>query len=363
MKGFKFLVLGTIFAKLFGIIRELLVLSEFGYSQEISSYFALIAILGVLTFFSDTSIINSVAFPIWLSEKSVVIRLNYKIILFILIIPFLLFLYNYIIFDTCNNIHLMMVISIIIIPLVINSILYSVLIYLDKKKEFLLVAFLNGIVYLSLTFVLIEYGVIGLIYSRLIAIIFNVLIILTMVRKDMKIRFMDYRLKMDFVEKSIVRFVSVNNVLMFVLMTRIFSSLFFKDQMALINYSMIIILTFYTVFSKNLNSQLIKGQIETFKLGKKIKSLYWYMSVIFFLIMLLVFFAVPMEWAVHGYEVNMYMPLKLSLFLIIPVLVLGYLDLLRQVNLSNKGRFNLSDFMPVTFGFVFYYVVIVSCFI
>jgi len=58
LKGFKFLVLGTIFAKLFGVMRELLILSGFGYSEEASSYFSLIAILGVLIFFSDTSIIT-----------------------------------------------------------------------------------------------------------------------------------------------------------------------------------------------------------------------------------------------------------------------------------------------------------------
>ena len=40
-------------------------------------------------------------------------------------------------FDSYNNIHLMIVISIIIIPLLINSILYSILIYLDKRKEFM----------------------------------------------------------------------------------------------------------------------------------------------------------------------------------------------------------------------------------
>ena len=51
MKGFKFLVLGTVFAKLFGVFRELIIILEYGYSQEINNYFSLIAILSVITFF------------------------------------------------------------------------------------------------------------------------------------------------------------------------------------------------------------------------------------------------------------------------------------------------------------------------
>ena len=363
MKGFKFLVLGTIFAKLFGIIRELLILSEFGYSQEISSYFSLIAILGVLFFFSDTSIVNSVAFPIWIKKKGVVIKLNYKIIITILIIPFVLFLYNYMLFDSYNKIHLMIVISIITIPLLINSILYSILIYLDKRKEFLIVAFLNGLVYLILTFILIDYGLVGLIYSRLISIIFNVVLILIFVKKDLKIKFLNYSMNADFIKKAIVRFISVNNVLIFILITRIFSSFFFKDQMALINYSMLVILTFYTVFSKNLNSQLIKQQIQTFTLSKKIKKIYWYLSSIFFLGILLSMLFLPDNLSIYSYTFKLQEPLKLSLFLIFPILILGYFDLLFQAKLANKLSYKFSDFIPIMFSFIFYYFIMVSYFI
>lgn len=363
MKGYKFLVLGAIFAKLFGIIRELLILSEFGYSQEISSYFSLIAILSVLIFFSDTSIVNSVAFPIWIEEKSLVIKLNYKIIITILIIPFVFFLYNYLLFDSYNKIHLMIVISIITIPLIINSILYSILIYLDKRKEFFIVSFLNGLVYLILTFILINYGLIGLIYSRLITISFSVVLTLIFVKKDFKIKFLNYRMNPGFIKNAIVRFISVNNVLIFILIARIFSSFFFKDQMALINYSMLITLTFYTVFNKTLNHQLIKQQIQTFTLSKKIKKTYWYLSSIFFLGILLSMLFLPDNLSVYSYTFNLQEPLKLSLFLIIPIVTLGYFDLLFQAQLANKLSYKFLDSIPIICNFIFYYFILVTFFI
>ena len=135
MKGFKFLVLGTVLAKIFGLLREFLLLSEFGYSQEISTYFSLIAILGIFTFFSDTSIINAIAYPLWIEAKQVIIKINLKIILIITCLVIFLFFYNYFIFDSINNNHLKFLISISIIPLILNSILYSILIFLEKKKE------------------------------------------------------------------------------------------------------------------------------------------------------------------------------------------------------------------------------------
>ena len=128
MKGFKYLVLGTLFAKLFGVFREFIIMSEYGYSQEISNYFSLIAILSVLTFFSNTSVINSIAFPIWLKNKDITIRIDHKIITLIIIICSFLFLYNSLVFDLYDNVHLKIIISIIVIPLIINSILYSLLI-------------------------------------------------------------------------------------------------------------------------------------------------------------------------------------------------------------------------------------------
>ncbi len=363
MRGFKYLVLGTIFAKLFGIIRELLILSEFGYSYEISFYFSLIAILSILIFFSDTSIINSIAFPIWLEKKGVVIKLNFQIIISILIIPLILFFYNYILFDSNDKIHLMIVISIVTIPLIINSILYSILIYLDKRKEFLIVAFLNGLVYLVLTFVLIDYGVIGLIYSRLISIIFNIVLILFFVWKDIEIKFLNYSLKPDFIKKSVARFISVNNVLFFVLIIRIFSSLFFINQMALINYSMLIVLTFYTVFSKNLNSQLIKQQIQTFTLSKKMKKIYWLFSTIFFIGIFILILFTPNNVFFYDYTFQLQGPLKLSLFLIIPILILGYFDLSFQAKLANKLSYKFLDSIPLIFSFIFYYFIMVLYFV
>ena len=265
MKGFKFLVLGTIFAKLFGIIRELLILSEFGYSKEISLYFAVIAILSVLTIFSDTSVLNSIAFPIWLKNKNLVINYSKKIILFFVFISSFLFLYNYFVFPQFDNTHAKIIIAVLIIPLVINSILYSMLIYLEKKREFLIVSSWNGFLYLVFTFFLIDFGIIGLIYSRLITLILTISLSIVYVHKDVIVKFTNNKgiiINAKFIKTSFKRFISVNNVLLFAVAMRVYSSFFFEEQMALINYAMLIALTFYFVFNKNLNSQLIKEQIK-----------------------------------------------------------------------------------------------------
>ena len=221
MKGFKYLVLGTLFAKLFGVFREFIIMSEYGYSQEISNYFSLIAILSVLTFFSNTSVINSIAFPIWLKNKDITIRIDHKIITLIIIICSFLFLYNSLVFDLYDNVHLKIIISIIVIPLIINSILYSLLIYLDKKKEFFIVSIWNGLVYLLLTYYLIDFGLVGLIYSRLFTLILTIALMIFYVRNDVKIINKNYFLNFNFIRESFNNFISVNNVLLFAVLRRI----------------------------------------------------------------------------------------------------------------------------------------------
>ena len=336
MKGFKFLVLGTVLAKIFGLLREFLLLSEFGYSQEISSYFSLIAILGIFTFFSDTSIINAIAYPLWLEAKQVIIKINLKIILIITCLVIFLFFYNYFIFDSINNNHLKFLISISIIPLILNSILYSILIFLEKKKEFLIIAAFNGFLYLVLTFYLIEYDLIGLIYSRLITLLLTLASILVIIKDDFKILFGKYDFDRELLKKSVNRFLSVNNVLLFALITRFLSSLLFESKMAVINYSMLIILTFYTVFSKNMNTQLIKNQIKNSVLSKSSKYLYFAVSIIFMLFLLLALAFIPNKFTILNSSFELLEPLKLSIFIFAPIILLGFIDLTRQSQLSNK---------------------------
>jgi hypothetical protein len=365
LKGFKFLVLGTIFAKLFGIIRELLILSKYGYSQEISAYFSVIAILSVLTIFSDISVLNSIAFPIWLKNKTIVIRYNYKVIIFFILVCSFLFCYNYFIFPSFDNTHVKIIISLIIIPLVINSILYSLLIYLDKKKEFLIVSAWNGFLYLFLTFILIDYGLVGLIYSRLFTIILTIVLTLVYVHKDVIVSFTNKKKIFTdgrFIKNSLKRFILVNSVLLFSVAMRIHSSFFFESKMALVNYSMLIGLTFYGVFSKNLNNQLIKYQIKNSVLNPHIKYLYWSLSCLFLLGLVVILFFGPNAINFLDYCIEVKEVLKLSIFLMIPIIILGYLDLLFQSKLAQPKSSSILYILPTIFSLVFYHLIMVLFF-
>ena len=363
MKGYKFLVLGTIFAKFFGLFRELVIIFEYGYSEEINNYFSLIAILSVFTFFSNTSVLNSVAFPVWLKNKNVTIRINNKTITFFIIICSILYFYNDIVFNFDDTIHLKIIISIIVIPLVINSLLYSLLIYLDKKKEFLIVSIWNGFLYLLLTYFLIDFGTIGLIYSRLFTLILTIALTSFYVKNDVKIIFENYSIKYNFIKDSFFRFISVNNVLLFAVVTRMYSSLFFENQMALVNYTMLITLTFYTIFSKNLNSQLIKNQIESYNLSNKVKLFYWSFSALFFVILIFCFLFFPNKIFLFNNLLELSDPIKLSLFVFIPISLLGYLDLMLQSHLSGKRKNSAIYFLPMIFCLLFYHGTMVVFFV
>ena len=363
MKGFKFLVLGNIFAKLFGVFRELIIILEYGYSQEINNYFSLIAILSVITFFSNTSVLNSIAFPVWLKNKNIIIRINNKTITLLIITCSFLYFYNYMVFKLHDTTHLNIIISIILIPLIINSILYSLLIFLDKKKEFLIVSVWNGFLYLLLTYLLIDFGTIGLIYSRLFTLILTISLTVFYVRNDVKIIFENYNLKFSFIKDSFFRFISVNNVLLFAVITRIYSSLFFENQMALVNYTMLITLTFYTIFSKNLNSQLIKNQILTSNLNNKTKLFYWSFSALFFVLLIFGFLYFPNKLFLFDNLLELKTPLKLSLFVFIPIAFLGYLDLLFQSYLSRQKKNSAIYFLPMILCLLFYHLIMVEFFV
>lgn len=358
MKGFKFLVFGTIIAKIFGLLRELLILTEFGYSLEISSYFSLIAVLSIFTFFSDTSIINSIAYPLWIESKKVYLKINTKISLIIIGVIPLIFFYNYFFFNSINNNHLKILIAVSVIPLILNSILYSVLIFLDKKKEFLIIASSNGVIYFFATFYLLEFGLLGLIYSRLITLFLTLAIILIIVKNDVKFFFGEYAFEKGLIQKSFKRFLNVNNVLLFAITTRLLSSFIFENKMAVINYSMLIILTFYTVFSKNLNTQLIKNQIKEATLNNKIKGLYFFASITFLLLLLLSLVLIPNKIDLLGKTIELAIPLKLSFFLFLPIILLGFIDLTQQSELSRMKKIKFTPFV-FCLG---YYVLVLSFF-
>ena len=355
MKGFKFLVVGTIIAKIFGLLREVLILSEFGYSLEISSYFSLIAVLSIFTFFSDTSVINSVAYPLWIDSKKVYLKINTKISLIIIGIIPVIFFYNHLLFDSINNNHLKILIAVSVIPLILNSILYSALIFLDKKKEFLIIASLNGIIYFFATFYLLQFGLLGLIYSRLITLFLTLAMILIIVKNDVKFFFGEYVFEKGLIQKSFKRFLNVNNVLLFAITTRLLSSFIFENKMAVINYSMLTILTFYTVFSKNLNTQLIKNQIVKSTLDNNIKSLYLLVSVTFMLLLIISLAILPNEVELLGKSIETASPLMLSIFLFPPIILLGFLDLKRQSKLLSLKKIK---FEPIFISIAYYILVL-----
>ena len=94
-----------------------------------------------------------------------------------------------------------------------------------------------------------------------------------------------HRLEINLIEakKSIVSFVMVNNVLWMALLIKVVFSNLIMKEMVTINYALILAMTFYTVFSKNINTASIKKQIITN--NTPIKAFRWYfLGAAFFLL-------------------------------------------------------------------------------
>ena len=157
--------------------------------------------------------------------------------------------------------------TLILLPLIINSFLYSALIFQEKYKEFSIIAIGNAGIYLITTFLLINQGVHGYLQARWITLIFTSILLLVYL-DNKKISYktlipISYEQSLD----ALKALLSVNLVLWFSAILKVTYSLIGSNtEISYITYALIIALSFYTVVGKNINTYALKFQlIDNFK--------------------------------------------------------------------------------------------------
>lgn len=262
--GIKYLMVGTAIAKILGIWREFYVLSSFQFSLEYSYYLSLIAIVSIFTLLGDISILNPILFPRWVKQKGITLPIFSKGFLLIsLFICVFTSAYNfYLIPAQKQSVLFVIATSTIIFPLIINSFLYSALVFQEKFKQFSIVAIINASLYLLATLLFINKGVSGYLLARWITLLMTFIFLNFFL--DQSNIFYGSLPKFS-IKKSLNNvkiFFSVNLVLWFsALLKVVFSILGKNSEITILTYALIIALTFYTVVGKNINTYAIKNQL------------------------------------------------------------------------------------------------------
>ena len=334
----KALIISSTAAKILGFAREIFVISFFGFSLEFSEVLSLLAIVSAVTIFSDVSILNPIYFPKWIKKGKVVIGLNPRHILTALTVSAIIFTYNRILIKENASLILEILISFVWVPFFINMTMYSAMVYLEQFKLFKVVSILNAMAFLLFMIAGVNiWGVEGYVIARYLTLIITIVFILYYIGKSISFR----KLEMNFfkAKKSIVSFVLVNNVLWMVLFIKIvFSNLIWKE-MVTINYALILAMTFYTVFSKHINTASIKKQIIT--KHTPLKALKWYfLGAAFFLFSLFVFYKlIPfVSNLINIDQVPIKRTVWVAMLFTVSSVVLGFFDLKNQASINQKNQ-------------------------
>lgn len=346
-KNFFNLFLGTLFAKVAGVLREVVFLFFLGFSNNFSELLSLLAIVSALTILGDTSILNSILFPIWsqnIENKKITINLTYKNLFISVLITSAIFIYNFLfISNGTYSLGLQFIVSILWILILMSSLGFSVLIYTERFKESKYVSLFNGIVFLGSAFLVLIFSVEGYLYSRILALLFNIVCMYYLLRDKLIITFSFNRLISSKINLWTIfsNFFNTNKILWFVVSIRIIFSLFFESNMAALNYSLVLSLSLYTLFSKNIASVLIKSQIEGKELDKNFKNKYFLISGGFIVCILILYFVVK-EINIDFISNQILMIYRTLFYAIISLFmasILGYSDICHQGFIKeNKNR-------------------------
>lgn len=335
----KTLIFSSTVAKTLGLIREIFVFSFFGFSLEFSETLSLLAIVSAVTIFSDVSILNPIYFPKWIKKQEIVIGLNTRHLLTALIVSAIIFTYNRILIKENASFILEILISFVWIPVIINSILYSAMVYLEEFNLFKKATILNSSAFLLFMIVGVNVGgVEGYVIARYITLILTILFILYFVGKSVNVH--RFEIKFSEAKKSIVSFVMVNNVLWMVLVIKVIFSNLIMEEMTTINYALILAMTFYTGFSKIINITSIKNQIITS--STPVKAFKWYFigSTFFLSCLFFTYKLIPyITFLINYDQTQIKRTILFALLFTVSSTVLGYLDLHNQAVINQKSKF------------------------
>jgi hypothetical protein len=331
IKGFSVLLMGSFFAKGFGFFREALFFIYLGYNTDFSQILSLLAFTSVAVIFADTSLLNPILFPKWEKLNKPTIKINYYTVSVIIVLfSFCINLFNCFFVNNTQSDIVKLIASTIWIPLIFQGIFYSVLIYVGQYKKFAIAISSISLMYLLFFYFMRELGGLGYLYSRVASILLGTILLFFLSIKYL--RFVHTQRINYNTKASVINFLNTNNVLWTVLFIKIYFSIYYTNEMTILNYSLVISLIFYTLIGKNINALYLKNaQID--KSNFKIyRSRYLVLSVLFIAIIATLSFTKGLI-VKNVFENNiemLYKTLDQNLILSLIIVIAGYLDLVNQ---------------------------------
>ena len=331
-----------------------------GNALAYSEILSLLAISSLIVFVSDTSFLNPVMFPSWKAKQKVEVNFSLLHILIALIISSFFFLFNEITIQNSQTLVVRIICAIIWIPLIFHGIGYSFLIYTKKLINYSLLITGISLIYTLCFWFLKDFSAEGYIYSRLISIIFGLIIVLSIMINKFNLSFSFNLPTSNVLKPVLINFLNVNNVIISTFLIRVIYSQIFKEDLAIFNYSLVIIFIFQSLVNKNLNSLSMIDNMTPLKSLLKVQKNYLliFSSLIFVSAFLLFYNSIFPE--VLFSKLELIQKIFVHSFLLTPVLFLcGRQDLINsdkmlsdEKNKLEKTNFSVI-FISVTFFFIF----------
>ena len=344
IKGFNVLIMGAFFAKVFGLLREALFFVFLGYNNDFSQILSLLAFTSVAIVFADTSLLNPILFPKWEKLDKPTIKINYNKASFAIIsFSLCIYLFNFYFVQNTQSTLVNIIASTIWIPLLFQGIFYSVLLYVGQYKKFAVSITSISLMYLLFFYFFREFGGLGYLYSRVASILIGTILLFYFSFKNLKlihVKNTNYKVK-----TSIINFLNTNNVLWVVLFIKIYFSIFYTDEMAILNYSLVICLAFYTLIGKNINALYLKN-FQTEKAGFELyRSRYLILAAPFVVIIVALSFIKASIAKIIINENNfqmIYKTLDHNVVLSLIIIAVGFIDLVNQKSVKkSKSKYSL----------------------
>lgn len=338
-------LLGTSVAKIVGFFREFLFLIYLGNSTTYSEILSLLVISTLVMFLSDSAFLNPIIYPQWERTGKQMIKLNaYHLLLFI-VLSIIFYIFNEISLQLNQPFYVKIICSFLWIPLLFHGFGYSFLLYTKKLKTYNFLINIIAITYLIGFWFLKDFGSEAYIISRFVSIVIGVLIVLFLMGKSIKISFKFTNLNREQIFDSTLKFLSVNNFILSIFIIRLIISQFFQSELAVINYTLVIIFIFYTLINKNLNALTILENAEGKLKGRLLQKKYF----LFFLVgLILTTIFINSLSVVYFKTISQELILNIlyySLFLLPTLMLCGNIDLKNsEVILNHKIHYNWRNF-------------------
>lgn len=353
IKHFNKVLLGTTLAKAIGFVREVIFLFFLSNSILYSEILSLLAISTLLISLSDTSFLNPILYPLWKNNNSEKVTLYVNHFLIVVFASCFFFVFNEATLKLNQPLYVKIICATLWVPLIIHGIGYSVSLY--KKQLNVYNFLLNSIslIYVVIFWLFKELGPEAYIISRTTSILYGGTFVLLVFSKNFEVKFKFQKIDYKNLFNSIVRFANVNNFIISIFLIKFIFSQFFIEEVAIINYSLVIVFIFYTLINKNLNAFTITESKKEQIKGRKIQLKYFIIYLIFLILTRFLVEHVPNS--ILGFN-NMKVlleVLQVSLCFTPIILLCGIYDLINsEIVLNDNPKYKTKNIFIIIFSLI-----------